>query len=59
MPIYIERINENNFKIKIYKILTFGDNDNLETITTHLNKILEQMIIKKPEQWIWTHNRWK
>jgi Kdo2-lipid IVA lauroyltransferase/acyltransferase len=59
VPIYIERINENNFKIKIYKSLTFGDNDNLETITTHLNKILEQMIIKKPEQWIWTHNRWK
>ena len=24
-----------------------------------LNKILEEMILKNPNQWIWTHNRWK
>ena len=24
-----------------------------------LNIILEKMILKKPEQWIWSHNRWK
>ena len=28
-------------------------------ITHKLNKILEEMITKNPEQWIWTHNRWK
>ena len=28
-------------------------------ITLQLNKILEQMIVKDPSQWIWTHNRWK
>ena len=59
VPIYIERIKDNNFKIKIYKSLKFTNNDTLETITIHLNKVLEKMIIKKPEQWIWTHNRWK
>ena len=59
VPIYIERIKNNNFKIKIYKSLKFTNNDTLETITIHLNKVLEKIIIKKPEQWIWTHNRWK
>ena len=27
--------------------------------TNELNKIVEKMIIKNPEQWIWTHDRWK
>jgi KDO2-lipid IV(A) lauroyltransferase len=30
-----------------------------EKISIHLNKILEKMILKNPEQWIWTHNRWR
>ena len=28
-------------------------------ITKKLNEVLEKMIIKNPNQWIWTHNRWK
>ena len=59
VPIYIERINKNNFKLKIYDPLKFSKNDNIEFITLKLNKILEKMIIKNPDQWIWTHNRWK
>ena len=46
VPIYIERIKDNNFKIKIYKTLKFSNNDTLKTITIHLNKVLEEMIIK-------------
>ena len=23
------------------------------------NEILERMIMSNPDQWIWTHNRWK
>ena len=30
-----------------------------ETITLYLNNILEKMIVQNPDQWIWTHNRWK
>ena len=59
VPIYIERIMDNNFRLKIYEPLKFEKNDSLETITLNLNKILEKMIAKNPEQWIWTHNRWK
>ena len=59
VPIYIERTKNNNFKLKIYKPLEFENNDSLEKITLDLNKILEKMIINNPDQWIWTHNRWK
>ena len=30
-----------------------------KNITDYLNIILENMILKKPGQWIWSHNRWK
>ena len=59
VPIYIERINIYNFKLKIYKPLKFSKDDTIENITLKLNKILEEMILKNPGQWIWTHNRWK
>ena len=59
VPIYIERLNDNNFKLKIYKSITFSNNESVDDITKQLNKILEKMIMINPEQWIWTHNRWK
>jgi Kdo2-lipid IVA lauroyltransferase/acyltransferase len=59
VPIYIERLNDNNFKIKIYDPITFKKDETINSITLHLNKILEKMIIRNPEQWIWMHNRWK
>ena len=59
VPIYIERIGEINFKLKVYEPLKYNDNDTIESITTNLNSVLEKMILKNPEQWIWSHNRWK
>ena len=59
VPVYIERTSDNKFKIKFYEILNFSNDDTIESITIDLNKILENMIIKNPDQWIWTHNRWK
>ena len=59
VPVYIERFENNDFKIKIYESLEFSNDDTIEFITLSLNKILEKMIIKNPDQWIWTHNRWK
>ena len=59
IPIYIERIREINFEITIDKPIYFSKNDTNQIITDRLNKVLESMILKKPEQWIWTHNRWK
>ena len=59
VPIFIERVNKLNFKITVSKPINFTDSDSIEKITDDLNKVLETMIIHKPEQWIWSHNRWK
>ena len=59
VPVYIERKNKINFEITINKPIYFEKNDDLEKITKNLNVWLEKMISKNPEQWIWTHNRWK
>ena len=59
VPIYIERIENENFKIIINNPLEFNDEDSIDYITLTLNQQLEKMIIKNPSQWIWTHDRWK
>ena len=59
VPIYIERENNFNFKLKIYEPITYPKDQTIETITLNLNQILEKMILKKPGQWIWSHDRWK
>ena len=59
VAIYIERFKGTNFKITINEPINFPKNSSVQYITDKLNKILEEMIMKKPEQWIWSHNRWK
>ena len=59
VPIYIERIEGINFRIKINQPINFSEDASEQNITDELNQILEEMIYKKPEQWIWSHNRWK
>ena len=59
VPLYIERLKDNKFKLKVHQPIKFKEDETPEKITLELNKILENMIKKNPEQWIWTHNRWK
>ena len=59
VPVYIERIENDNFNIKFFDPIRFKEDQNTNQITEKLNKILEEMILKNPDQWIWTHNRWK
>ena len=59
IPIHIERIEGINFKITINKAIFFSREMTTQYITDELNKIIEIMILKNPEQWIWSHNRWK
>ena len=59
VPIYIERKNKYQFRLEIHKPLEFLNNETIETITSNLNEILEQMVKRNPDQWIWTHDRWK
>ena len=59
VPIYIERNKDNEFNLVIHDPLIFNKSESIENITHHLNKVLEKMISQNPNQWIWTHNRWK
>ena len=58
-PVHIERINDFYFKIYFDSHLRFDKNQDLKFITDKLNLWLEGKIIKNPDQWIWTHDRWK
>ena len=59
VPIYIERINGVNFRLTINEPISYSNDQSTEDITFALNRIIEKMIIKNPDQWIWSHNRWK
>ena len=59
VPVYIQRFDNNKFKLEFDSDIEFKSDETLDAITLKLNKILEEMILKNPDQWIWTHNRWK
>ncbi len=59
VPIYIERNNRYYFKMYVSQPILINSKKSNEEISIHLNKILEKMILKNPDQWIWTHDRWK
>ena len=59
VPVYIERIKDIDFELTISQPIEYTTNNSIEDITLDLNSMLEKMILKKPEQWIWSHNRWK
>ena len=59
VPIYIERYNNYYFRMYVAKPIAINSNKTTHDITLHLNGILEKMILKNIDQWIWTHDRWK
>ena len=63
VPLYMERLSYNNFEMTVYKPFEYKKSDNYEkdsyNLTLEINKQLEKMILRKPEQWLWPHNRWK
>ena len=59
IPIYIERKKAHYFKIYISKPIKISKKKSILEITGFLNKVLEKMILKNVDQWIWTHDRWK
>ena len=59
VPIYIERKEKYYFKMHISKPINVNTKKTTQEITLFLNTVLEKMILKNPDQWIWTHDRWK
>jgi len=59
VPIYIERKKSHHFKMYVSKPIKINRSRSISEITKYLNDILEKMILKNIDQWIWTHDRWK
>ena len=59
IPVYIERRKNNYFKMFVSKPIKIDKNKSIIDITKYLNNLLERMILRNIDQWIWTHNRWK
>jgi len=63
VPICLKRMNGASFEMTVhqpYEISKTGDDDqDTKNITLKINQIIEKMIVKNPEQWLWSHNRWK
>ena len=59
MPVYIERFKNFHFRLSFNKPIKFNKDFSNNQISLELNKILEKMILKNPDQWIWSHDRWK
>ena len=59
IPVYIERQKDNNFQIEFMRRIKPKNFTSKIQLTEELNIVLEEMIRRNPNQWIWTHNRWK
>tara|TARA_B110000971_G_C19913256_1_gene455568 strand:- start:203 stop:1054 length:852 start_codon:yes stop_codon:yes gene_type:complete len=59
VPMYIERIEDMDFRLTVHAPIDFSEDETIDTITLKLNSLLERMILQNPGQWIWSHNRWK
>ena len=59
IPVFIKRLNNNKFKIKFLEKINYSNFKNTVEMSKRLNEVLEEMIVNNPNQWIWTHNRWK
>ena len=63
VPIYISRNNDDSFEMEFYDPIKTSEKEsskkNKIDISLKINEIIQQMILRNPGQWIWTHNRWK
>jgi KDO2-lipid IV(A) lauroyltransferase len=46
-------------KIVFLPELTYDDGDSIESIAQRQNDVIEAMIRKHPDHWLWMHRRWK
>ena len=59
IPVFIKRKSDNLFELEFFDEVKPNEFKNKIELTNKLNSILENLIKKFPNQWIWTHNRWK
>ena len=59
VPLEIKRNENSNFIIDVKEKIIVSPNDDQFSITKKINYELEKMILNNPNQWIWTHDRWR
>ena len=59
VPVFIERKRNDFYNLKFMKEVNPQDFKDKVELSKKLNQILEQLIVENPNEWIWTHNRWK
>ena len=59
VPVFIEREKNGIYKIQFYDEIDSSTYSDKIDLSVKLNSILEMFIKKNPNEWIWTHNRWK
>ena len=60
VPIAIRRVKKYEFVMDIFNPISIDKKKDDElSIGKKINEKIEEMILKNPGQWIWTHNRWK
>jgi len=59
VPIYTYRDENYHHHVVIEPPIPLLEDDSIESCTLKYNQWLESVIQKHPDQWIWTHNRWK
>ena len=59
VPVFIKRTLKNDFILEFQNKINPRNFSNKVDLSKKLNEVLEKMVIRNPDQWIWTHNRWK
>ena len=63
VPISLKRISDVKFNMVVEKPIDVqrseNQNKDILDISIKLNSVIENMIKNNPNQWIWSHNRWK
>lgn len=59
VPLDIKRIGTSDFIIDVKETIKISSNDDQYSITKKINAEIETMILSNPNQWIWTHDRWR
>ncbi len=61
IPTYCFRVAPGRYEIYCHPEIYLKDHEDasIESLTQELNRRLEEQIVAHPEQWLWTHKRWK